>query len=141
MASEDTRERIARAIFGSVYTDGPRSWAATTEKMREEYRRFADAALAVVSPSPVDAERVLRDAFTQARWCECPATGLAEMDQHADLCLWREIQETLTAALALPKHESVTTWGPVADPRFTCRCGQSGDRQWMAQHLRYGVAR
>lgn len=22
------------------------------------------------------------------------------------------------------------------DPRYTCRCGQSGDRQWMAQHLR-----
>lgn len=73
MASEDTRERIARAIFGSVYTDGPRSWAATTEKMREEYRRFADAALAVVSPSPVDAdaERLLQNAYdtlSQVYW-------------------------------------------------------------------------
>jgi len=56
-----TREAVARAIYHGVITDKRRRlmpcpyWEATSEPIRDEYRRLADLAIAA-SPTPTQRE-------------------------------------------------------------------------------------
>lgn len=56
------------------------------------------------APDPARMFAIAATEWVQGEWCDCPAMGIAELDEHASLCVWREgieaIKRSLVAAVA-----------------------------------------